>query len=540
MEATSMDNTSKIEIPTASEWLPTMPTVGVKVIEMFSDPEIAIVDVAREIKVDPVLTAKLLRIANSPLYRAKSEIVSIEHAVSWIGKSEVAGLVLSLDLARFDSEEPGHQKLFTDYWRQSFIQGCAMSRIAESTGQIPQNEAYACGLLMDLGRLLLLDSNSSGYCQVVEESREKSEPLHQIESNRIGRHHAELGKELLTCMGLPERFATVAGMHVLTKEQLGEVEDLEAFTLLAAAVASSAIGDFYCRANQIESLGTLEFVCRKYLRMSESDIQWLMDAVYDDVQQKAELYSVNVRKMVPMGALIGHTNGQIESQPVAADPNAQLQQEVETLRRLVSNLESKASRDSMTGIFNRDYFTANLTERVSHEKFGCDKFGILVIDIDNFKTINDTHGHISGDFAITWTARRISSFFKNQCVARYGGDEFVGIVDCDNPDELRTRLTELCNEVHAEGAEAANLPEPMSISVGAVFCSLDRPYPSMSSQLFQMADEAMYLAKNSGGNRCHVTELKNDVIDTDTKPVPVVVNDVEGAASICADANTTV
>lgn len=524
-----MDPSTSFELPTTSEWLPTMPTIGLRIIDMLADEQVAIVQLAKEIKVDPVLTAKILHIANSPLYRSKAEILSVEHAVSWLGKSEVAGLVLSLDLATFDKEDTNQSTLFNEYWQQSFIQGCAMSRIAESSGQFPQNEAYICGLLMDLGRLLMLDGNAPGYFAIVEESRRKGLPLHQIETQRMGRNHAEVGEELLQCMGLPEQFGRVAGLHCVTAAELEQHTEAEFFPLLAAAIASSAIGDFFCRNNQAHSLAIVESVCRKHMRMSESDIQWFMDSVNSDIEQKAELYSVDVKSMVPMGQLIGHTNGQIGNQSTDLDPTSQLQQEIDVLRRLVSNLEKKACHDSMTGIYNRDYWTAMLNERVNSSKFGNDPFAILVIDIDKFKSINDVHGHLTGDFAITWTARCLDSYLKTDLVARYGGDEFVAIVDYQSREELQARLDQLCREVEAEGGPAAKLPHPMTISIGGVLCNLNRPCPSLASRIFQIADEAMYQSKQAGGNSCHLVELDNETAEQgtmDKKPAALPVGGV--------------
>lgn len=497
-----------------NHWLPTFPSVAIRVLEMFADENVAVVQLAGEIKLDPVLTIKILHVANSPLYRSKTEIATVEHAISWLGKSEVAGLALSFKLASFASDNGKDTRYFNDFWRQSFIQGCAMSRIAESGGQIPQGEAYVCGLLMDFGRLLMLDGYPSGYAKIIDESQEQGIPLHQVETSRLETNHAEIGEELIGSMGLPERYGEVAKLHVLTPDELDAQTDHISFHMISAAVVSSAIGDFFCRNNQGASLANIESICRRHLKMSEKDIEWLLDSVRDDLHQKADLFSVNIEDMLPMEQLLGHANGQIEHQSQqedqtnVSDGQDHLQKENHLLRQLVSNLEEKVCKDGMTGIYNRDYFIGRLNERVNCDRFVHDQFALVMIDIDNFKTINDVHGHLAGDFAISWTAKFIDTYFDNGLVARFGGDEFVILVDIECDEIIREKLNALCSEVEKQTPEATRREDPFTLSAGAVVCRLERPHPSLPAQIFKIADKAMYEAKRAGGNREKVVCFK--------------------------------
>lgn len=519
-----------------NQWLPKFPTIAVRVLEMLADDSIAMVEMAKEIKVDPILSARILQVANSPMFQSRSEITTLEHAISWLGKSEVAGLVLSFKLSTYATENCCEPRHFNDFWRQSFIQGCAMSRIAETCGQIRQGEAYICGLLMDFGRLLLLDGYPSGYGKIIDESQAHGRALHILELEQLGLTHATVGQEVLSNMNLPERFGQVAALHTMTTRELVEHSENPDFKLIAAGVASSSMADFFCRNNQGNSLATVESICRTYLHMGERDIQWVLDSVRTDINEKAGVFAVDVEGMLPIGQLIGHANCQIGKQAKTSEQTTnqdeayKLEQENRILRELVSILEEKVCKDEMTGIYNRDYFIGQFHERINCNEIADDSFAIMMIDIDNFKSINDEHGHLAGDFAITWTAGRINAFFDSGLVARYGGDEFVVIAEINDEETLQNHLQKLCDEVRDQSPQATERDSPITISAGAVVCDVDEPHESLPARIFEMADLAMYEAKRSGGNCGHVVSLTevpqrqpdgDDAGSSDTTPVIV-------------------
>ncbi len=501
--------------------LPAFPPVAVRVLEMFADEEIAVVQLAAEIKVDPVLTARILQASNSPAYRAKSEISTLEHAISWIGKSEVAGLVLSFKLESFSSQLGVDEHYFRDFWCQSFIQGCAMSRLAEACGRIQRSEASVCGLLLDFGRLALLDRHEAEYCQLVDEALQQNIPLHELERQRLKTNHAEIGAALLRSMSLPERYAEAALCHALSPAELEKHLDSPRFSLIAASVASAAVGEFFCCHNQGDALATIDTVCRRHLQLVEQDIKWLMDCVRDDIEKKATLFSVNVQDLPSISHLLGQANEQLVSEDAGTQSPAsdqslnQLERENELLRKLVASLEDRTCRDPLTGVYNRDYFAGRLLERIRSESCHKKCFAILVIDIDDFNSINEGHGHLAGDFAISWTAKFIDSFIPDGLVARYGGDEFIALVEVEDEESLQQLMQQLCTEIENRTPGATRRTTPVTISVGAVLCQTGLDHSPLANRVFDVADLAMSEARGHGGSRCKVVKL-DEITDPET------------------------
>ena len=160
-----------------------------------------------------------------------------------------------------------------------------------------------------------------------------------------------------------------------------------------------------------------------------------------------------------------------------------------------STLKKENSVDSLTGLHNRKYFEHYF--RFHHRE---DELSALIhIDLDNFKTVNDTMGHQEGDWVLIKVAEILQDIFrKTDCIARVGGDEFmVFMPKLSENQHAYERIQNLLNRfpVMVEG-EGGVKPIPVSLSVGVVF---SRENEALSyAQLYEKADMAMYQAKKSG------------------------------------------
>ena len=179
------------------------------------------------------------------------------------------------------------------------------------------------------------------------------------------------------------------------------------------------------------------------------------------------------------------------------------------LRASEQQIRDMAFTDSVTGLANRNLFTDRLDQLI----LSCDRyhseFALFFIDLDGFKIINDTHGHLVGDKLLAMAGERIStSFRESDVVARFGGDEFLVIVK-NIGDKLRVeKLAESLLEKVAKPYYINDLELSVTASIGITTCPLDA---RTSSQLIQHADKAMYDAKQAGKNQYHLYEEENPV-----------------------------
>ncbi len=177
-----------------------------------------------------------------------------------------------------------------------------------------------------------------------------------------------------------------------------------------------------------------------------------------------------------------------------------------------------AKRDNLTGLFNDRYLHIALTRAIERCMKNSEDLAVLFLDLDFFKRVNDTHGHLAGSQVLREVGMLLAQQLESteSIPARYGGDEFVLVVPgldidtaTDLAEEIRTRvlLTHYCTEPGDLQTETLDLSgQTCSIGVATLRCHIteDLPVERMKSTLLRLADSAMYVAKETGRNRTAV------------------------------------
>jgi two-component system, cell cycle response regulator len=166
-------------------------------------------------------------------------------------------------------------------------------------------------------------------------------------------------------------------------------------------------------------------------------------------------------------------------------------------------LHDMAARDSLTGLYNRRHFNDLLAQLFAESsRYGSD-LTCMMLDLDNFKRVNDSLGHQTGDRLLQLTADVIRGSIREADVAvRYGGDEFAVLLPQTAPTDAQNSAERVLNNFRQRVAR--ELPEAgiASLSIGLV--SRERDQPTTATELVNLADEALYLAKAGGKNRITV------------------------------------
>jgi two-component system, cell cycle response regulator len=169
-------------------------------------------------------------------------------------------------------------------------------------------------------------------------------------------------------------------------------------------------------------------------------------------------------------------------------------------KTLMDLLTSQAQLDGLTGLRNRRYFDERLHQELAAARRYGRGVGLVLLDLDYFKAINDTHGHPKGDQVL----RKIAELLITVCRAsdvpcRYGGEEFAVILPESNPDQAFRCGQRIINEIRQNADLAAILRQAVTVSIGTA-CTL--PADGMTAaDLVETADKALYHAKASGRNR---------------------------------------
>jgi diguanylate cyclase (GGDEF)-like protein len=164
-------------------------------------------------------------------------------------------------------------------------------------------------------------------------------------------------------------------------------------------------------------------------------------------------------------------------------------------------MQELLNRDQKTGLYGQTIFMNTLDCMIEIANSTLEAFAVAVIDIDDFKKVNDSYGHLKGDQVIIKLADLMKKIFnENQFIARYGGEEFV-IIFSENVFNQGFNLLEKLR-IEFETQKYGFMEDKITISIGIAIWRKGWT----SEQLFEAADKAMYTSKSDGKNRTKVYE----------------------------------
>ena len=231
-----------------------------------------------------------------------------------------------------------------------------------------------------------------------------------------------------------------------------------------------------------------------------------MDGVVAEIQPRQVLILPVIYKSIALGVVVLAT-------PTSFSPESTKRLELfrKSLGLALNNaiahdqLQRLAALDALTKVFNRRYGLARLHEEFERAVRTSAPLGVLMFDIDHFKSVNDTYGHQVGDRvleAISGMARTVLR--EGDILVRYGGEEFLAVLPGASGDDVQLVGERLRRTVEEGSISHDTQSIHVTISLGAA--SFPSQHVERESQLVQLADDALYVAKDSGRNRLSVAK----------------------------------
>lgn len=175
-------------------------------------------------------------------------------------------------------------------------------------------------------------------------------------------------------------------------------------------------------------------------------------------------------------------------------------------------VQFEAAHDPLTGLWNRGAIMDLLGREAERQRRSDGSLGLVMADLDHFKEINDSHGHLAGDVVLKEASRRLVNAVRTyDFVGRYGGEEFLIIFPGCGPDALAAGGERLRHSIAGQPFNVGDVYISVTLSVGVVSAQLDGRQTSDYEQLLQAADAALYRAKAAGRNRVESAVLSRAV-----------------------------
>jgi diguanylate cyclase (GGDEF)-like protein/putative nucleotidyltransferase with HDIG domain len=392
-------------------------------------------DMVAALEADQGLAADLLRYANSAACARPLRARSIRAAVTLVGRRAIAQLALEAATYRFFQRAPGNggRSIGHLHLHAAAVAGTAQA-IAERTGAAT-DIAHLGGLLHDVGKLVMPLAFGDDVLDAIAAEHPAGSRRAAAERERLGVDHAAAGARVARASQIEDAVESVIAWHHGGPSGTAVATPETACVIIADEVvglASRPEPDYALLGPALEALG-------------------LCDEDFDDLA---------------LQAVRGGKSGA-------------------AMAARVAELEREARVDDLTGVLNRRHWLATIRRAVEQREAG----SVLICDIDHFKSVNDGHGHATGDMVLTEVARQLAG---QGVVGRLGGDEFAVWV-AGAPGRGDEAADAVLRSV-ASAFESARDGLHVGVSIGAA----SPEDPDTLSSVLSRADEALYEAKRAG------------------------------------------
>lgn len=471
--------------------------MALRVIELSSRPDVALRDVAETIQNDQALAARVLKTVNSSYYGLSKRCSTISQAMVALGLKTVKTIALGFSLihAIGGDEDDGFD--YMTYWKRGLLGATGASAAADAVGGLDAEEAFLAGLLQDVGALALHRALGQDYEGVERVAGDDHRLLSGAERGALGIDHGEVGARLADSWKLPDSLIEPIRFHESPDDAPEE------HSLATKCVALGALGAGVLM-NPLDAARLSHFRERaeSWLGLERAQADELLATIEREARVQASLFRIEVGELPKAQDLISRAQERL------ADMALDAQMQVDRLAVQNKSLQRQSTTDALTGVSNKRAFQTRAAQVFNEARASGESLAVLFLDLDFFKQVNDTLGHLAGDVVLKEAARRLKQTIGARGeLFRFGGEEFAALlpgVSLKKAEAVAEMLRVIISSqpVDLRDAKAEKPSVKITVSVGvAALDDESRELFTDVERLVNAADQGVYAAKK-GGRDC--------------------------------------
>jgi diguanylate cyclase (GGDEF)-like protein len=495
----------------ALNYLPTTAAVALKFVEMGKDAEADPAEYTKVISSDSSLSSKLLSLSNSSWFGVRNKVTKIQVAVNLLGLGTVRTLAISYCVTGLHHQLRLSAQESRLFWAASLCKAVAAKQFAAYRDPRLAEEAFAAGLFQDFALPVMFSAGKDQVLAILQDATLDTKARLQKERAAFHLDHAEVGRSIAQKLELPDLFVDAIAFH----HNAASLGELLGKPIIADATYAASLfphlPDIWNRQDALELQALLGS------QKAPIDANQFLDSVQQEFNQ---LYAYFEQGDPPEGKLADLL---IRATAEAADTTTRLVNTVQTLMQQAASagsqvhqllkqhnqLEEAASRDALTNALNRQGFSQHANDLLAQAtRYGMN-FAVAYLDVDQFKKLNDSFGHATGDVALqAVVASAKHTMRQTDVIGRLGGDEFALLLsDCSEHDAVSIVQRLLDHVASQQVTQEEGQSAKVTLSAGLVWVKPSKQ-PLALDKLLSAADLLMYQAKRAGGNRVQLKSLQ--------------------------------
>jgi diguanylate cyclase (GGDEF)-like protein len=484
-----------------SENLPTLPGIALRLLQAVQKQNPDIDEIGKILATDPPLSAKVLKIVNSSFYSLPSRITSVNHAINMLGINSVKNLALGFSLVNKFNSTLSKSLDPSLFWKDSLVGAIAVKLIGEKIIKSFSDDIFFLGLLQNIGFFTLSCCMPKQYDLVMVQFHKNTAQVHEVESQILGFNHMEIGEYLIKSWVLPETFYTPIGYHHYPQRLKSARDDIH--TLTKVLHLSSLYIELFNHSSDVGlQMATIEQRVKAYGFDETIDIHEVGKAINQQASEVFPIFEIDFKDENEYAQLLETAKAEL------INLSTELMNNLSDQRQEINLLRQQVGLDSMTNLNNHQRFKELLQKEISRSDRYNNPLSIIFADIDHFKSINDTYGHIAGDRVIKIVAGCLKKELReSEHLARYGGEEFAVILPETEKEDawmVAERLRKTIDSLRIAHGDGFIHPT-MSFGIAPL-----KPGEKISlDESIRRADSALYNAKNQGRNQCCLFDIRN-------------------------------